>query len=50
MEQIFVDLMQRCEPDDLTVYGRFQRRGGLDINPFRSTREDAAPVYRMARQ
>jgi 7-cyano-7-deazaguanine reductase len=37
VERIFVDLMQRCAPSRLAVYGRFTRRGGLDINPFRAT-------------
>lgn len=50
IELIFADILQRCSPQQLTVYGRFQRRGGLDINPFRSTHENAAPVYRLARQ
>ena len=50
VERIFVDIMQRCRPDELTVYGRFLRRGGLDINPFRSTLADAAPQIRLPRQ
>ena len=33
----FLDIMARCRPRDLSVYGRFTRRGGIDINPFRST-------------
>lgn len=37
IERIFVDIMQYCEPESLTVYGRYTRRGGLDINPYRST-------------
>lgn len=37
IERIFIDIMQYCKPDKLMVYGRFTRRGGLDINPFRST-------------
>ena len=50
IEQIFVDIMQRCRPEELTVLGRFLRRGGLDINPFRSTTEESAPQLRLARQ
>lgn len=50
VERIFVDIMARCEPDGLTVYGRFLRRGGIDINPFRSTHADAAPAIRLPRQ
>lgn len=37
IERIFVDLQQRCAPTRLAVYGRFTRRGGIDINPFRAT-------------
>ncbi|MDE0368358.1 MAG: NADPH-dependent 7-cyano-7-deazaguanine reductase QueF [Gammaproteobacteria bacterium] len=50
VERIFVDIMQRCRPDELTVYGRFLRRGGLDINPFRSTHAATAPEMRLVRQ
>ena len=39
VERIFVDVLQRCRPRDLTVYARFLRRGGIDINPFRSNFE-----------
>lgn len=37
VEQIFADLIQRCAPASLTVSARYLRRGGLDINPWRST-------------
>jgi 7-cyano-7-deazaguanine reductase len=37
VERIFVDLMRQCAPQQLSVYGRYTRRGGLDINPFRSS-------------
>lgn len=37
IERIFMDIMQYCKPKSLTVYGRFTRRGGIDINPLRST-------------
>jgi len=50
IEQLFNDIYQRCAPTKLSVYGRFQRRGGLDINPFRSLDEDLAPLYRLPRQ
>lgn len=36
VEQIYVDIAQRCGTERLTVYARFTRRGGIDINPFRS--------------
>lgn len=37
IERIFMDIYQRCRPEKLTVYGRYTRRGGLDINPVRSS-------------
>jgi 7-cyano-7-deazaguanine reductase len=39
IERIFVDMMKHCQPNQLTVYGRYTRRGGLDINPYRSTKK-----------
>ena len=36
IERMFVDLMQRCGCEELTVYARYQRRGGVDINPLRT--------------
>lgn len=39
VERIFMDIMRYCHPDELTVYARYTRRGGLDINPIRSTRK-----------
>jgi 7-cyano-7-deazaguanine reductase len=50
VEQIFIDLMARCAPEHLTVYARFLRRGGIDINPYRSTSEASAPSLRLMRQ
>lgn len=52
IERIFMDILQRCQPHELAVYGRYTRRGGLDINPCRATslsylRED---VIRLLRQ
>ena len=37
IERIFQDILMHCHPSELTVYGRYTRRGGLDINPFRTT-------------
>ncbi len=51
VERMFVELRDRCRPERLTVYARFTRRGGVDINPFRSNWEQApAPGGRTARQ
>ncbi len=50
-EQIFTDILRRCSPERLTVYARFTRRGGLDINPFRTNCGERAPRnVRTARQ
>ena len=38
IERIFVDIMKHCQPEELAVYGRYTRRGGLDINAYRSTK------------
>lgn len=37
IERIFVDIMSKCKPEQLAVYGRYTRRGGLDINAYRGT-------------
>lgn len=51
VEQIFCDIMRTCSPQALTVYARYTRRGGLDINPWRSTEPDFKPsATRNARQ
>jgi 7-cyano-7-deazaguanine reductase len=50
VERMFVDLQERCGPRKLTVYARYQRRGGLDINPFRSNFEADARNLRLWRQ
>jgi 7-cyano-7-deazaguanine reductase len=36
VERIFMDLLRRCQPHKLAVYARYTRRGGIDINPWRS--------------
>ena len=51
VERIFMDIWNRCKPIKLTVYARYTRRGGLDINPFRTSHPQALPVNsRNARQ
>ncbi|AGF46740.1 7-cyano-7-deazaguanine reductase [Candidatus Kinetoplastibacterium desouzaii TCC079E] len=37
IEKIFVDIMQNCNPEFLSVYAKYTRRGGIDINPWRTT-------------
>ncbi len=51
VERIFMDLWTRCKPVKLSVYARYTRRGGLDINPFRcSYPQTLPPNVRTARQ
>ena len=51
VERIFMDIWQRCQPTKLAVYARYTRRGGLDINPFRTSYARALPPnVRTARQ
>ena len=51
VERIFMDIWTRCTPVKLTVYARYTRRGGLDINPFRTSHPGALPDNtRTARQ
>jgi 7-cyano-7-deazaguanine reductase len=50
VERIFCDIKKYCNVTDLTVFARYTRRGGLDINPFRSTSKLRAPMGRTLRQ
>ena len=51
VERIFMDIWTRCKPARLAVYARYTRRGGLDINPFRTSYAQALPRnIRTARQ
>ena len=51
VERIFMELWTRCQPIKLTVYARYTRRGGLDINPFRTSHPGTLPGnIRTARQ
>jgi len=43
VERIFTDILAHCAPQALAVHARYTRRGGLDINPFRSTGHFPAP-------
>ncbi|MBS0344023.1 MAG: NADPH-dependent 7-cyano-7-deazaguanine reductase QueF [Proteobacteria bacterium] len=50
-ERIFTDIMKHCRPTKLAVYARYTRRGGLDINPFRTSwPQPLPPNVRTARQ
>ncbi|MGS3175229.1 NADPH-dependent 7-cyano-7-deazaguanine reductase QueF [Aeromonas sp. XH] len=50
IERIFTDLKHFCAPTQLTVHARYTRRGGLDINPFRSDWEPVPANLRLIRQ
>jgi len=52
VERIFMDLLKHCQCESLSVYARYTRRGGLDINPYRATKNlSASPVsFRTSRQ
>ncbi|MBA3772911.1 MAG: NADPH-dependent 7-cyano-7-deazaguanine reductase QueF [Ramlibacter sp.] len=51
VERIFMDIWKRCKPAKLSVYARYTRRGGLDINPFRTSHPMSPPPnLRTARQ
>jgi 7-cyano-7-deazaguanine reductase len=51
VERIFMDVWRQCKPTQLSVYARYTRRGGLDINPFRTSHPQGLPPnVRMARQ
>lgn len=51
VERIYMDILRRCKPTRLSVYARYTRRGGLDINPWRSSHPQLPPPnVRTARQ
>ena len=51
VERIFTDVWRRCAPEALSVYARFTRRGGIDINPYRTSGSGPPPTpARTARQ
>lgn len=51
VERIFVDILRTCKPQKLAVYARYTRRGGLDINPWRTNFTSTPPLnLRNARQ
>lgn len=50
VERVFLDVLKACRPDKLSVYGRYTRRGGIDINPFRSNFEVCGDNTKLMRQ
>ncbi|MCF6436352.1 NADPH-dependent 7-cyano-7-deazaguanine reductase QueF [Pseudoalteromonas sp. MMG022] len=41
VERIYCELMNTFDFEKLDVYARYTRRGGLDINPYRSSNQDS---------
>ncbi len=50
VERISNDILQFCQPETLSVYARYTRRGGLDINPWRSNSDFVPAIGRLVRQ
>lgn len=50
IEQMYYDILHRCKPEKLSIYGRYTRRGGLDINPYRTNFPDNPSSIRLLRQ
>ncbi|EPK7358403.1 NADPH-dependent 7-cyano-7-deazaguanine reductase QueF [Kluyvera intermedia] len=50
VERIFNDILRFCAPESLSVYARYTRRGGLDINPWRSNTDFIPAIGRLVRQ
>ncbi|MCP5019425.1 MAG: NADPH-dependent 7-cyano-7-deazaguanine reductase QueF [Ketobacter sp.] len=50
VERIFMDISRQCKPEKLSVYARYTRRGGIDINPFRSSDPRSMANLRLVRQ
>jgi 7-cyano-7-deazaguanine reductase len=49
-EMLFSDILARCKPEKLSIYCRYTRRGGIDINPYRSTEQASVANQRIMRQ
>ena len=50
VERMFLDIMDACAPKELTVHACYNRRGGIDINPLRSTEKGIPTHFRLVRQ
>ncbi|MGH1374674.1 MAG: NADPH-dependent 7-cyano-7-deazaguanine reductase QueF [Cellvibrionaceae bacterium] len=49
-ERMYLDIQRHCNPEELTVYARYTRRGGLDINPYRTNGAQGPVDVRLVRQ
>ncbi|NJD00495.1 NADPH-dependent 7-cyano-7-deazaguanine reductase QueF [Candidatus Erwinia dacicola] len=50
VERIFSDILRYCQPESLSIYARYTRRGGLDINPWRTNVQFKPGRSRLVRQ
>lgn len=50
VEKMFTDIWKKCRPQELSVYARYTRRGGLDINPYRASSREWPENMRLLRQ
>ena len=50
IERMFLDIKEKCRAEELSVFGCYTRRGGIDINPFRTDFDDHPPGGRFWRQ
>lgn len=50
VERMFLDIKNQCGAERLSVYARYQRRGGIDINPYRTDGDTEAANLRLWRQ
>lgn len=50
VERMFTDILARCAPRELSVHARYTRRGGIDINPFRTNTGQNPENLRLWRQ
>lgn len=50
IERMFIDLLGRCACEELTLHARYQRRGGIDINPVRTNTTEPVQNLRLWRQ
>jgi 7-cyano-7-deazaguanine reductase len=50
VERMFADISRCCKPERLSVYAHYQRRGGIDINPYRSNFDEQPRDLRLWRQ
>ncbi len=52
IEKIYLDIMSKCKPKELTIFAKYTRRGGIDISPYRTNIKNFSlpPYVRTVRQ